>query len=127
MNPPYSSHYGGILERHIGSVRRVFEGALLRLGKRSLSRNDFITLLQESAAIVNNTPLWAVSNDPSNPLPLAPSTLLTVREHPHHSPVDTFTEADLDAYGPRRYRKIQYLAEQFWTRWRSEHLHQLTL
>ena len=28
---------------------------------------------------------------------------------------------------PRRYRKIQYLAEQFWIRWRSEHLHQLTL
>ena len=48
-------------------------------------------------------------------------------KHPHNSPVDTFTEADLDAYGTRRYRKIQYLAEQFWTRWRSEHLHQLTL
>ena len=111
----------------VSLTRRVFEGALLQLGKRSLSRDDLVMLLQESAAIVNNTPLWAVSNDPSNPLPLASSTLLTLREHPHNSPVDTFTEADLDAYGPRRYRKIQYLAEQFWTRWRSEHLNQLTL
>ena len=97
MNPPCSSHYRGIWERRIGSMRRVFEGALLQLSKRSLSRDAFVTLLQESSAIGNNTPLWAVSKDPSNPLPLALSTLLTLREHPHHSPVDSFTEANLDA------------------------------
>ena len=68
-----------------------------------------------------------MSSDASNPLPLSPATLLTLREHPNHITLDSFTEDDLDAYGPSRYRKIQYLAEQFWIRWRSEHLHQLTL
>ena len=61
MNPPHSSHHGGVWERRIGSVRRVLEGAILQSGKKCLSRDDFVTLLLESAAVVNNTPLWAVS------------------------------------------------------------------
>ena len=40
MNPPHSSHFGRILERRIGCVRRVLEGALLQLGKRGLTRDD---------------------------------------------------------------------------------------
>ena len=75
--------------------------------------------------MVNNSPLWAVSNDTSDPLPLTPANLLTLREHPNSTPLHTFTSSDLDAYGPRRYRKVQYLADQFWKRWRTEHLHQL--
>ena len=77
--------------------------------------------------MVNNTPLWAVRNDPSDPLPLSPATLLTLREHPNATPRVTFSESDLDSYSPRRYRRVQYLADQFWIRWRREHLHQLTL
>lgn len=127
MNPPHSSHYGGVWERRIGSVRRVLEGALLQSGKKGLTRDDFVTLLQEAAAIVNNTPLWAVSSDTSDPFPLSPATLLTLQEHPNPVTQDNFTEDDLEAYGPRRYRKIQYLADQFWKRWRTEHLQQLTL
>ena len=127
MNSPHSSHHGGIWERRIGSVRRVLEGALLQLGKRGLTRDDFITLLSEAAAVVNNTPLWAVSSDTSDPLPLSPAMLLTLREHPNAAVKDSFSESDLDSYGPRRYRRVQYLADQFWIRWRREHLHQLTL
>ena len=126
MNPPHSSHHGGIWERRIGSIRRVFEGTVQLSSKKGLSRDEFVTLLLEAAAVVNNTPLWAVSSDPGDPLPLAPATLLTLRENPNSAPRDVFTESDLDSYGPRRYRKVQYLADQFWKRWRREHLHQLT-
>ena len=52
--------------------------------------------------------------------------LLTLREQPNAAPRETFTESDLDSYGPRRYRRVQYLADQFWVRWRKEHLQQLT-
>ena len=61
-------------------------------------RDDFVTLLQESAVVVNNTPLWAVSSVAYNPLPLSPVTLLTLREHPNHIPLDSFTKDDLDTY-----------------------------
>ena len=54
------------------------EGALLQSGKKGLTRDDFVTLLHESAAVVNNSQLWAVSNDTSNPFPLTPAKLLTL-------------------------------------------------
>ena len=127
MNLPLSSHHGGVWEHRIGSVRRVLEGALLQSGKKSLSRDDFVTLLLESAAVVNNTPLWAVNSDPDNPLPLSPATLLTLRDQPCVVPRDAFSECDLHSYGLRRYRRVQHLVDQFWVRWRREHLHQLTL
>ena len=114
MNPPHSSHHGGVYEQRICSVRRIFEASLQLLGKRGLARDDFITLL-------------LVSNDPEDPLPLSPAMLLTQREHPNAAPIEIFSESDLDSYGPRRYRRVQYLADQFWTLWRKEHLHQLTL
>ena len=71
-------------------------------------------MIQESTAVVNHTPLWAMSSDTSNPLSLSPATLLTLLEHPIRIPLDTFTDDDLDAYGPHRCRKICYFAEQFW-------------
>ena len=46
--------------------------------------------------MVNNTPLWAVSSDPDDPLPLSPAMLLTLREQPNADPRDTSTESDLD-------------------------------
>ena len=45
--------------------------------------------------------LPAVSFDPGGPLPK-----------------DTFTKNNLESYGPRRNRRVQYLADQFWKRWR---------
>ena len=57
-----------------------------------------------------------MSSDASNPSPLSPATLLTLLEHPNHIPLDTFTDDDLDAYGPHRHHKIYYFAEQFWIR-----------
>ena len=123
MNPPSSSHHGGIWERCIRSIRRVLEGTLEQLAKRGLIRDNFVTLLQESATVVNNTPLWAVSSDTSDLLALSPATLFT----PNAALRDTFTASDLDSYGPCRYCRVQYLANQFSIRRRREHLHQLTL
>ena len=126
MNPPHASAQGGVWERKIGSVRRVLEGSLQLSGNRGVSRDEFVTLLAEAASIVNNTPLWAVSNQPDDPLPLSPASLLTLRSQNGAPLLSTFTEDDLLAYGPRRYRRVQYLADQFWTRWRQEYLQTLT-
>ena len=32
-----------------------------------------------------------------------------------------------DLYGQKRWRQVQYLAEQFWSRWRKEYLHDITV
>lgn len=124
MNPPHASHFGGSWERKIGSVRRVLEGTLVQAGNRCLSRDEFNTLLAEASAIVNNTPLWAVPDHPNDPTPLTPAMLLTLKEYVP-SDFSTYTEKDLLLYGPRRYRRVQYLAQEFWTRWRREYLAEL--
>ena len=59
------------------------EGSLATMTPRHLSRDEFSTLLQEAAAIVNNTPLWEASYSPDEPFPLTPANLLTLRTSPN--------------------------------------------
>ena len=99
---------------------------MLELKDRALSRDEFTTMLTEAASIVNNTPLWAVPTNPNDLMPLTPNMLLTLRERAVHVPLAEFSQADLDSYGQRRYRRVQHLSNCFWRRWRQEYLLTLT-
>ena len=124
LNPPKASHFGGVWERKIGSIRRILDAALLQLGpSRLLSRDEFHTLLQEAANIINNTPLWDISHDLRDPYPLTPASLLTMKGDP--LPMENVEPQDVLAYGPRRWRRVQAIADQFWSRWRREYLQRL--
>jgi hypothetical protein len=125
FNPPSASHFGGVWERKIGSLKRVLEGTLVLTGPRSLTFDELHTFMVEAASIVNSTPLWEVSNDPNDPMPLAPSNIITLRDHPNPPPPEKFTEDDLLSYGKRRWRRVQYLSDQFWSRWYDEYLYTL--
>ena len=129
LNPPHASHFGGSWERKIGSIRRVMEASYALTGNRLLSLDEFTTVLAEASYIVNNTPLWPISQHPDEPLPLTPMMLLTLRNDNQQCPtlLDSYSEKDILAYGQRRYRRVQYLASQFWLRWKSEYLHTLSL
>ena len=122
LNPPKGSNYGGVFERKIGSWKAVFNSTVRLMGKHILSREEFHTLVQEAASVVNGTPLWEVSSHPEDPAPLCPSNLLTLKDHPNPPSIDTFSEADIFQYGKKRWRRILYLSEQFWLRWRSHYL-----
>ena len=117
---------GGVWERKIGSVRRVMEATFAVAENRSCNFDDFSTVLVEAANIVNNTPLWAVSADPNDPIPLSPNHLLRPQDGGRLPPPEEYTESDLLRYGKLRYRKAQYLAEQFWLEWKREYLCTLT-
>ena len=127
FNSPHASHQGGCWERKIGSVRRVLEATFKLISNRGVSRDEFITFLAEAASIVNSTPLWTPSNDPNDPSPLTPQMLLTLRRADEFHTLDDYTPEDILSYGPKRYRRVQYLASQFWQRWRKEYLHTLTM
>ena len=122
FNPPNAPHFGGIWERKIQELKKVLSGTLLVLGPRELTYDEFQTFVVETSSIVNSTPLWEVSDDPNDPFPLTPSMLLTLRETPHPPLPDTFGKDDLLAYGKSRWRRVQYLADQFWVRWRKSYL-----
>jgi hypothetical protein len=63
FNPPHSSHFGGVWERQIGTVRRVLDGMLLELGKHQLTHGLLITLLAEVSAIVKARPIAIIPTD----------------------------------------------------------------
>lgn len=125
LNPPHSSHHGGIWERSIKSVRKILDSSLLILGKRPPSRDELHTFLAEASAIINNTPLYELCSDPNEPLPVTPAVLITLKSNPNPPPIETFDEKHLLSYGTRRWKRVQALADLFWKRWREEYLQTL--
>ena len=56
--PPHASHFAVVWERKVGSVKKVFNAAIIQTKNASLSRCEFNKILQESGSIVNHTPVW---------------------------------------------------------------------
>ena len=126
FNVPSASHMGGSWERLIRTVRNVMKGILLEQTSSRLDTASLRTLLYECMAIVNSRPLTVdqLNQDSTiEPLPLSPNMLLTMKTDVHSSPPGDFEEPDL--YSRKRWRRVQYLAQQFWSRWKKEYLHQL--
>ena len=121
MNPPHASHWGGVFERKIGQIRRGMDSTMMHTKHRNLTAEELRTLLMEAAFIVNSTPLWSTNADPNEPLPITPNLLLTQKGAELHS-TRSFEEPDLLSYGPRRWRRIQALADIFWKQWRDLYL-----
>ena len=124
---PGASHQGGAWERKVGAVKSVLNATLRLLHNQTLSRDELSTLFYEASAVVNNTPMWEVSTNLENPFPLTPSMLLTLKEDGHPPAVGDFCTKDLLSYGRARWRRVQYLADQFWCRWKSHYVTSLQL
>ncbi|KAK2887882.1 hypothetical protein Q8A73_019330 [Channa argus] len=125
MNAPDASHMGGVWERQIRTVRSVLSWALSQSAGR-LDDACLRTFLYEAMSIVNSRPLTTDNlNDPKSLEPLTPNLLLTMKTSVALPPPGKFVAEDL--YARKRWRRVQYLAEQFWSRWRKEYLVNLTL
>lgn len=120
MNPPAASHMGGVWERQIRTIRSVLS-AILDQSAQRLDSTSLRTFLYEVMAIVNSRPLTTeYLNDPSGPEPLTPNHILTMKSTIILPPPGQFTREDL--YLRKRWRRVQYLANEFWTRWKKEYL-----
>lgn len=120
MNTPSASHMGGIWERQIRTIRSVLTSILDQSSQR-LDSASLRTFLYEVMAIVNSRPLTTEHlNDPSGPQPLTPNHILTMKTSIILPPPGEFVKEDL--YLRKRWRKVQYLANVFWSRWRKEYL-----
>ena len=119
MNVPSASHMGGIWERLIRTVRSVLSG-LLEDHAQQLDDEALRTLFTEAENIVNSRPL-TIDNltDPEAPEPITPNHLLTLKAKVVLPPPGNFSRPDL--YSRRRWRRIQYLSDQFWRRWQKEY------
>ena len=119
FSPPTGSHYGGVWERQIRTVRQILN-ALLR--SQTLSDESLHTFLCEVEATINTRPLTIVSHDLNDVEPLTPNHLLLLKGKPNFPP-GVFVKTDI--YVRRRWRQAQFLANLFWKRWLREYLTQL--
>lgn len=120
MNPPASSHMGGVWERQIRSVRSVLTSIQDQAANR-LDTTSLRTFMYEVMAIVNSRPLTSEHiNDPMGPEPLTPNHILTMKPTIIAPPPGEFVREDL--YLHKRWKRVQFLANEFWTRWRKEYL-----
>lgn len=116
LNPPHATHFGGVWERQIGTIRCVLNAMLLELAGSQLIHELLVTLITEVTAIINARPITTIPSDSGEPQPLSPAMLLTMKARPLGSPPGKFVAADL--YSRLRWRRVQHLADQFWVRWR---------
>ena len=120
MNVPAASHMGGVWERQIRTIRNVLTAILMESGGR-LDSTSLRTFLYEAMAIVNSRPLTTENlNDPCAPEPLTLNHWLTMKSKVILPPPGDFVKEDL--YARKRWRRVQYLANNFWTSWRKEYL-----
>lgn len=123
MNVPEASHMGGVWERQIRTVRNVL-ASLLTQHAAQLDDETLRTFMVEAEAIVNCHPLTVDTiNSPQMPEPLTPNHLLTMKSKVILSPPGEFQRADI--YSRKRWRRVQFLADEFWRRWRKDYLQSL--
>lgn len=119
FNVPQASHMGGVWERQIRTTKSVLSSLLKNHGTQ-LDDETLRTLLTEAESIVNSRPLTVESlSDPLAPEPLTPNHLLTLKSQIVLPPPGKFDPPDL--YTRKRWRRVQYLANQFWLRWQKEY------
>ncbi|KAK3736769.1 hypothetical protein QZH41_020665, partial [Actinostola sp. cb2023] len=107
-------------ECQIRTVRNVLS-SLLQDNGAQLDDESLRTLMCEAEAIVNSRPLTVDQlTDPESSGPLTPNHLLTMKSRVLLAPPGSFQSADL--YCTRRWRRVQHLVNEFWSRWRKEYL-----
>jgi hypothetical protein len=121
-NPPAASHMGGVWERLIRTIRTILS-TLMREHGQALDDESLRTLLIEVECIVNSRPLTFPSSDAQDLHPLTPNHILTMKSKVVLPPPGNFQREDV--YLKKRWRRVQYLADLFWTRWKREYLQTL--
>ncbi|XP_077865839.1 uncharacterized protein LOC144352828, partial [Saccoglossus kowalevskii] len=101
FNPPAGSHFGGIWERQIRTIRKILF-SLLRDQMMSIDDESLQTLFCEVEAIINSRPITRISDDPNDLEALTPNHLLKLQTN-QNSPPGIFTSSNI--YASRRWRQ----------------------
>ena len=119
-NVPDASHMGGAWERMIRSIRSILN-VMMANHSEQLDDELLRTYMYEVMAVINSRPLTIETlNDPTLLTPLTPNHLIMMKTSIVLPPPGEFQRDDM--YCRKRWRRVQYLIDQFWSRWKKEYL-----
>lgn len=117
--PPSSPHFGGLWECGVKNVKLHLNRVLK---DTKLTFEEFYTTLVQIEATLNSRPLYSLSSDPNDLLPLTPSHFLIGK------PLVALPDVELKQIPVNRlsrYQFLQSLHQHFWSRWSKEYLSSL--
>ena len=119
FNSPGASHFGGIWEVAVKSVKHNIRRVV---GNRQLTFEEFYNLLKQIEACLNSCPLATLTDDPSDNTFRSPSLLLTQSEscilpEPNY--------ANIKIPPIERYKLMQQMMQGWWRFWSAEYLQSL--
>ncbi|XP_053686443.1 uncharacterized protein LOC128735983 [Sabethes cyaneus] len=113
---PRAPNFAGLVEAAVKSVKTHLKRTLQNA---KLTFEGFATLLTHVEAILNSRPLYAVSEDPNDPLPISPAHLQLGRAL---QPVPKPTLLDVNENRLSRWQYLTLLRDHIWKRWSKEYL-----
>lgn len=115
---PAAPFKGGLWEAGVKSMKRHMKRAI---GVRVLTKDELYQLCVHIEGCLNSRPLWPMSDDPSDPMPLTPAHFIlgkSILPQPVGEDVSESPENRLTVWGQR-----QKLQQQIWHRWHDEYLY----
>ncbi|XP_055527820.1 uncharacterized protein LOC129720382 [Wyeomyia smithii] len=109
--PPRSPHFGAIWEAGVKSAKHHLKRVI---GETKLTFEEMTTFLTQCEAILNNRPLFPVSDDPNDIKVLTPSHFLIGRSA---SSIPELSYAETKINRLNRWQHLQLMKEHFWKRW----------
>ncbi|XP_045463807.1 uncharacterized protein LOC123673366 [Harmonia axyridis] len=117
--PAKAPHFGGIWEAGVKSVKHHLYRVM---GDSKLTYEEFSTVLCQIESCLNSRPLYPLSNDPNDTLPLTPAHFLiggSLNTIPDHNLLDTKMNR------LSRFQRCQQILQHFWTKWKNEYISSL--
>uniref|UniRef100_A0AAR5P578 Integrase catalytic domain-containing protein n=1 Tax=Dendroctonus ponderosae TaxID=77166 RepID=A0AAR5P578_DENPD len=118
--PARSPHFGGLHEAAVKSCKHHLKRVLNR---GLLHYEGFYTLTSQIEAILNSRPLVSIFSDPNDSEVLTPAHFLMGQELTAIPEVRHETDSKVNFTS--RYRYLQLIGQQLWSRWRKEYLNTL--
>ncbi|XP_062538146.1 uncharacterized protein LOC134206445 [Armigeres subalbatus] len=114
--PPRSPNFGGLWEAGVKTVKSHLNRTL---GNAILTFEEFATVLTYVEAIVNSRPLYTLSDDPNEPLPITPAHLMLGRPL-EAIPKPSYTDVAVNRLS--RFQYLNHLRDLFWKSWSRNYL-----
>jgi hypothetical protein len=118
FNPPTASHFGGIWERMVRSVKDCL---YIVLKEKAPADEIFRSAIIEVEATVNSRPLYYSPTEDLNQPAITPNSLLrfTLNEVLPQNPEELATR--------KHWTRVQEIAYDFWTKWLKHYLPTISL